>query len=191
MDLFEAIRTRRSVAQLSEEEVPRDLIEQMLEAAVWAPNHKRVEPWRFAVFTGASREKLAAAYRENYRLDHPDASEVELAGPGDKSAKRVLQAPVTIVVSSEAGATEIETQENYAATVIATEHILLAAHALGLGTCWRSGEAVYTKPRNAIKELIALPPESQLVAVLPIGFPAAEPRESRRASFKEKTRWFE
>ena len=190
MNVLEAIRSRRSLAQLRDEPVPREIIEQLLEAATWAPNHKHTEPWRFAVFSGAARERLAAAFRENYRLDHPQATPAELSGPGEKSARRVLAAPVTIVVSSEAGRSEVETLENYAATAVAVEHILLAAHALGLGAYWRTGEAAYTTPRNAIKELIAASPESQLVAFILLGYPASTEREGRRAPFDEKTQWF-
>lgn len=191
MNIFEAIHSRRSIAQLREDEVPREVIEQLLDAAVRAPNHKRVEPWRFAVFTGAAREKLAQAFRQNYQLDHPDAAAEELAGPGEKSAKRVLAAPVTIVVSSEAGKSEVETLENFAAAAVATEHILLAAHALGLGTYWRTGEAAYTQPRNAIKELIGAAPETQLVAFILLGYPVAPAPPGPRLPATEKTLWFD
>ena len=191
MHVLEAIQSRRSLAQLRDEPVPRELIEQLLEAAIHAPNHKHTEPWRFAVFSGDARQQLAQAFRENYRLDHPAATPEELAGPGEKSAKRVMAAPVTIVVWSEAGKNDVETLENYASTAVAVEHILLAAHALGLGAFWRTGEAAYTKPRNAIKELIAASSESQLVAFILLGYPAVTERESRRAPFSEKTQWFE
>ena len=191
MNVIEAIRTRRSIAQLRDDEVPRELIEQLLEAAIWAPNHKRVEPWRFAVFSGEAREKLAQALRDNYRFDHPDATPDELSGPGEKSARRVLSAPVTIVIWSEAGRNAVETLENFAATAIATQHILLAAHAFGLGVCWRSGEAAYTAPRNAVKDLVGAAPEAQLVAFLPIGYPAEAGKPGQRVPFGEKTQWFE
>ncbi|HEY0073207.1 MAG TPA: nitroreductase [Abditibacteriaceae bacterium] len=191
MNLLEAIHTRRSIAQLRPDEVPREVIEQLLEAAVRAPNHKRAEPWRFAVFSGVSREKLANAFRDNYRLDHPDATPEDLAGPGEKSAKRVLNAPVTIVVSSEAGKSEVETIENFAAAAVATEHILLVAHALGLGAYWRTGEAAYTKPRNAILELIGASSETQIVAFLLIGYPVEAALPGPRAAALEKTIWFD
>lgn len=190
MDIFEAIRTRRSIAQLRDDAVPRELIEQLLEAATWAPNHKRVEPWRFAVFSGAAREKLAQAFRNNYRFDHPDATPEELSGPGEKSAKRILGAPVTMVIWSQAGRSEVETLENFAATAVATQHILLAAHSLGLATCWRTGEAAYTTPRNAIKDLVGAASEAQIVAFLPLGYPADSGKSGQRAPFSERTQWF-
>ena len=191
MDALEAIRTRRSIARLREEPVPRAAIEEILEAAIWAPNHKRTEPWRFFVFSGDARTRLAEAFIENYKLDHPAATAEELAGPGRKSANRVLSAPVTIVVTADEGRTAVETLENYGAVATATEHILLAAHALGLGAYWRTGEAAYTAPRNAIKELIGVPARTQLAAFVLLGYPEEDGKASSRIPHTEKTTWFE
>src|SRR5687768_15254856 len=124
MDALEAIRTRRSIAKLREEPVPRAAIEEIREAAIWAPNHKRTEPWRFFFCSGDARTRLAEAFIENYKLDHPAATAEELAGPGRKSADRVLSAPVTIIVTADEGRTAVETLENYGAVATATEHIL-------------------------------------------------------------------
>ncbi len=191
MELLHALKTRRSLAQLKPDPVPRELIEQLLDAATWAPNHKKVEPWKFFVFTGDSRRKLADAIVENFRLDHPDADEEKVAGPGSKSAHRMLATPLVIVVTSDGGASEMETQENYGAVCAAVEHILLAAHGLGLGAYWRTGDAAYTAPRNAVKELIGEPESTQLVAFLLIGFPEVTEKASRRVPFQEKTVWFD
>lgn len=191
MDALQTMLTRRSIAKLRPEPVPRELIEQILESAIWAPNHKRTEPWRFFVFTGDSRTRLAEAFIENYRRDHPTATPEEMEGPGRKSATRVLQAPVTIVVTSDEGRSEVETIENYAAAVCATEHILLAAHALELGAYWRTGDSAYTAPHNAIKELIGVPEATRLVAFIPLGYPETTERESKRVPFDQKTTWFE
>lgn len=189
MELFEAIHARRSIAKLKPDAVPRELIEQIIEAAIWAPNHKRLEPWKFFVFSGASRQQLANAIIENYRRDHPAADEAELSGQGRKSADRVLAAPVTIVVSSDAHEDAILNLENYGATSAAVEHMLLAAHALGLGAYWRTGEAVYTAP-NAVKELIGESESTRLVALVILGYPDTELKTGRRACVQEKTRWF-
>lgn len=191
MDALEALRTRRSIAKLRPDPVPRAVIEEILEAAIWAPNHKHTEPWRFFVFSGDARARLAAAFIENYKLDHPDATPEELAGPGRKSANRVLSAPVTIIVTADEGRTAVETLENYGAVATATEHILLAAHALGLGAYWRTGEAAYTAPRNAIKELIGAPDHARLAAFILLGYPQEEVKERRRIPLSEKTTWFE
>ena len=67
--LFEAIRTRRSISlnSLDPEPIDRALIERMLEAANWAPTHKKTEPWRFVVYDGEHRQALSDAFSEAYR----------------------------------------------------------------------------------------------------------------------------
>ncbi len=191
MELLHALKTRRSIAQLKPDSVPRELIEQLLEMATRAPNHKKTEPWKFFVFGGESRHKLADAFVENYNLDHPAASKEELAGPGHKSANRVLSSPLVIVVTSDSGNNEVQTLENYGAVCAATQNILLAAHALGLSGFWRTGDAAYTAPRNAIKELIGVSESTQLAAFLLIGFPVVTEKNSPRLPFQEKTVWFD
>jgi len=191
MDALQTMLTRRSVAKLRPEPVPREVIEQLLESAISAPNHKFTDPWRFFVFTGDSRRRLADAFIENYRHDHPSATAEELAGPGQKSAKRVLQAPVTIVVTAKEGRNDVESIENYATAVCAAEHILLAAHALELGAYWRTGDSAYTAPHNAIKELIGVPESTRLVAFILMGYPEPSEKETFRTSADARTTWFE
>lgn len=191
MDIFEALKTRRSIAKLKADAVPREVIEQILETAIWAPNHKKLEPWKFFVFSGDSRQKLADTFVENYRRDHPAASEDELQNKARKNADRVLAAPVTIVVTSDAHDDEVLHLENFAATAAAVEHILLAAHALGLGAYWRTGDAAYTKPHNAIKELIGVNESTRLVAFIIMGYPEVTEKESRRIPIADKTVWMD
>jgi nitroreductase len=61
MDVFEAIRTRRSIGAVSQDVPPREVIEEILEAATWAPNHRLTEPWRFIVLAGSAREAFGEA----------------------------------------------------------------------------------------------------------------------------------
>lgn len=190
MDVFEAMRTRASLAKLKPDAVPRELVEQLLEVAVWAPNHKMTEPWKFSVWSGNSREKLAQAFRENYRRDHPDADAAELDGSGCKTANRVLAAPVTIVVTSDAGRNETETLENFVSASLAIQHILLAAHALELGAYWRTGESIYTQP-NAVLELLDLPQSARVAGFVLLGYPETTERNRRRTPWQEKTQWFD
>lgn len=58
MDALEALRTRRSIGRVKDREVPKELIEKIIEAATWAPNHVKTEPWRFFVLTGDGRKRL-------------------------------------------------------------------------------------------------------------------------------------
>lgn len=189
MDIFEAIQTRRSQAHLLPREVERDIIEQILSAGLWAPNHHHTEPWHFYVFQQEARQRLADAIMENFRRDHPDATPKEMEKAQNKNPRRISETPLVIVVSSDAGKDQMETQENYAASVCAVENILLAAHALGLGAFWRTGDAAYTSP-NAIKELLGLPESSTIVALLLIGYPDGFPKSATRKPLEEKVTWF-
>ncbi len=58
METLEAIHTRQSIGQVKPDPVPRELIEKILSAAVQAPNHYKVRPWRFVVLTGAGRDEV-------------------------------------------------------------------------------------------------------------------------------------
>ena len=60
-DALTSIKTRRSVKEYLPTEIPREWIEELLDAAHWAPNHKLTHPWRFHVFSGEGRERLVGA----------------------------------------------------------------------------------------------------------------------------------
>ena len=95
MEALEAIHTRYSAGKLKPDRVPRELIEQLLAAAVQAPNHYKVRPWRFVVLTGAGREKLGEAMAQSTRASKPDATEEDL----QKDRVKPLRAPVVIAVA--------------------------------------------------------------------------------------------
>lgn len=135
MDVFEAIRTRRSIHKVKPDCPPRADIEAILEAATWAPNHHRVEPWRFFVLAGDAREELGAAMAKAL---------AEHRAPLDAAARhawlatqraRARRAPVIIAVVVEPPQTPMVLEvENVQAVAAAIQNLLLAAHARGLGT---------------------------------------------------------
>lgn len=59
MQILEAIHGRRTIHRFQPDPVPREVLDEMLAAAVMAPNHKLTEPWRFSVVTGETKERLA------------------------------------------------------------------------------------------------------------------------------------
>lgn len=74
--LLDIARARRSVFPPfynSEKEVPKEIIEKILDAANWAPSHKKTEPWRFYIFTGKSREDLGKFMADYYLENTPEA----------------------------------------------------------------------------------------------------------------------
>ena len=94
MDVFEAIYGRHSQAKVKPDPVPRELIEKLLEAAVQAPNHYKVRPWRFVVLTGDGLKKLGDVMAASQQVRHPEFPPEAF----DKCRTLPLRAPVVIAV---------------------------------------------------------------------------------------------
>src|SRR5215212_803378 len=128
MDVFEAIHNRHSQKKVRPDPVSHELIEKMLDAAVQAPNHYKVRPWRFVVLTGEVRHRLGDVMSTSLRDRHPEFPQEAF----DKAHATPFQAPLVIAVGAdkptEAKVLEIE---NICAVAAATQNLLLAAHALG------------------------------------------------------------
>ncbi|RIE05467.1 nitroreductase family protein [Cohnella faecalis] len=188
MNVEEAIRTRRSIGKVKDEPVPRELLERMLEAAVWAPNHHQTEPWKFVVMTGEGRKTLGERTQKS-RPAFPKpfgAGEAELHKREEAKANR---APVVIaVVCSPSEAPRVSRAEEFAAANSAVQNLLLSAHASGLGAVWRSGDPMY---HPAMKSAFGLQPQEELVGLVYVGYPDLQPPEGKRIPAASKTIWIE
>jgi nitroreductase len=174
MDVFEALRTRRSVGAFSQEMPPLDVIERAIEAATWAPNHHLTEPWRFHVLVGDARAALASAICET--LPPEKATDEERRSVRGK----VGRAPVLVVVAQAGNADDpVRDLEDYAACACATQNLLLAAHAEGLAAKWSTGKLARSE---GARRHLGLGAHDRIVAYVYLGYPAgtiaAEPRRS-------------
>ena len=188
MELAEAIRSRQSINRVKQDPVPEEVVEEVLESAVHAPNHKITEPWLFHVFTGRGRGELARARAETARLQAEEEGEDEemAAGRVSRERKKAFRAPVVIAVVSRAGRDEVETTENYAACSAAVQNMLLTAHSLGLGAIWRTGPVAY---HRHMRDFLGLEAGDSIVAYLYLGHPDMGERSRRREPVSEKTTW--
>ena len=161
MDLMQAIRARRSIRNFRDMPVEEELLLAVLEAGRLAPSAKNMQDWRFIVVRdAATRSLLAKAARGQ-----------EFVG----------QAPVVIAACGTSDLVMTCGQPAYAIDVaIALDHMTLAAASLGLGTCWIG--ALY---EDKVKEILGVPPEIRVVALLPLGYPAVEPGPRGRKSLDE------
>ncbi len=158
MDVLEAIRTRRSIRRYKKEPVPEEMLEQILEAGRWAPSADNSQPWNFIVLRD---ENLMS-----------EIAEVTTYG------KFLAKAPLGIAVIIDPNASTHPVEDG----AIATQNMLLAAHALGLGACWiGSYGSVY---EDKVKETLKVPEEKRLLSIISIGFPT-ETREKMRKGLKE------
>ena len=185
METLEAIHTRQSIGKVKSDPVPRALIEKLLSAAVQAPNHYKVRPWRFVVMTGEARAKLGEVMADSLRAEHPEYPPEAF----EKEKGKPLRTPVLVAVGvdlpSEAKVIEVE---NICASAAAVENLLLAAHDLGLAAKWRTGTAA----RNPqVKRFLGFAPSQYLIAFVYIGYPEFEPAPTERPSYDDRTVWME
>lgn len=179
--VYQAIHGRRMNNEFTDESPSHESLERMLDAAVWAPNHRLTNPWRFVVLErgGEKRAEVAQlAYDHMYQRNQND----EFASG---SRQRVLDAPGLIYVFSLPGDTEELTQENYAATCCAVQNLLLAGVAEGLAGDWSTGN---TTRHPALAEAMGGDADWMMVGALFIGYPS-RPSASVRAPAAEVTAW--
>lgn len=165
MDLFKAISSRRSMRRYQDTPVSRDLLRQVLEAGRLAPSWKNSQCWQVIVVEDAeTRKKVGEAANHN-----PDISAYE-------------SAPYLLVVCADPAAVVSVSDKQYWMTDIGIfmEHMLLAATALGLGTCW-----VGAFPEEPIKEILGVPESNRIVCMTPLGVPAKESAPRPRKELAE------
>jgi len=157
LDVFEAIKTRRSIRAFTQEEISEEEVERILDAARQAPSAGNIQPWIFVVVRRSDmKRRLSKAALNQFFIE---------------------EAPVVIVVCADQersgrgygsrGANLYCIQD----TAAATQNILLAAHALGLGACW-----VGAFDEEEVRLILRAPRKVRPVAIIPIGHPAEKPR---------------
>lgn len=186
MDAYEAMAQRTSTRSFTPDPVPRPLIERLLAAAVRAPNHKLTEPWRFAVLAGASARRFAELRRAHRATRFPDPAAPEAAKAIDKTYREARDTPAFLIVMCAVSDDPVRQEEDFAATMMATENLLIAATAEGLGTYVRTGGIMGDA---AVRELAQAPAAHRIVAIVSLGYPAEMQEPRRRSAPAEKTVW--
>ncbi|MFF2480140.1 nitroreductase [Paenibacillus sp. NPDC058071] len=189
MNIEEAIRTRRSIGRVKKDPVDKQLIEKVLDAAIWAPSHHNTQPWKFIVMTGEGRAKLGEGYARvalaSLETGIGTALEERLA----KERTKAYRAPVVIAaVCSPSDDPRATLTEEIAAAHAAVQNLLLAAHANGLGAIWRSGDPMY---HPLMKDTFGLGAEEQIIGLIYIGYPDMTPPDVKRTAAADKTIWLE
>lgn len=207
MDLFDAIAGRKSIRKFTDQPVPDEDMSRILDAGRLAPSANNTQPWSFLVIRDkAVLRNMAAAVREMIDRMIPHAE-------SEKQAQRLAaykgnyytffeQAPVVIAVFLEAydaSSNRLLERMGYSAGEIkrlrpdpglqsvaaAIEHMLLAAHALGYGSCWMTGPLV---AQEAFEQLLGFGKERYIAALLPLGVPDEDPPNRSRKPLDEITR---
>lgn len=184
MDVSSAMAARQSVKKFSDRRVTRGEIEALLDRAVLAPNHRMTEPWRFYVLGPEARRAYGAALgaRKARRVEDPEAA----AQVARKVADENAALPAVIVVATRLDDNPEIREEDYAATMMAVQNILLAAVELGLGTHIKTG-AVMEDP--AARAAVGVPVDQRIVALINLGEPAELPSPKPRMDARQHTVW--
>ena len=182
------IAERRSIkpAEYSEKMISREIIEDLLKAANWAPTHAFTEPWRFDVFTGESLKELAEFQSELYKQCMP--AEKFREDKYEKMKKMPLQASHVISIGMKRQVAEkLPEFEELAAVAMAVQNMHLLATAYGLAAYWTSGGV--TNIEEA-KPFFNLGEKDQLLGFFYLGYPKGDwPTGKRKSAIECKTRW--
>ncbi|MNQ01473.1 putative NAD(P)H nitroreductase YdjA [compost metagenome] len=171
MDALDALLNRVSVPRLCEPAPDQAQRELLFRAALRAPDHGQLRPWRFLTIEGAAREHLGELFAQVLAAGAGDVSEEALA----KARAMPLRAPLLVVVVAHVQAhAKVPPQEQVIAAGCAAHAILLAAHAQGIGAVWRTGDLAY----NArVAAGLGLGSDEQIIAFLYLGTAERELRK--------------
>lgn len=182
MHVDDAIKTRRSHKLFDGTPVPATTVRELLELAIWAPNHKRTEPWRFAVARGPRLADLA------------QASAAVMAPLGEKAAGKIektrtmLQGAGAVIAVSyvrSPGDPERD-REDYAAVACAIQNVMLGVVARGLVSYWTTSGALIGPGLHGFWQL---PAGEDLVGAIVIGGAQVAMPAMRQRSVDDVTRW--
>lgn len=166
MDVFEAIKNRRSIRAFERKPVSEEHVEKLIDAARHAPSAGNIQPWEFVIVRSREvKQQLSVAALNQVFIE---------------------EAPVVIVVC----ANEARSGQGYGSrgvnlyciqdTAAATENMLLAAYALGLGACW-----VGAFREEMVRKVLNTPTHVRPVAIIPVGYPSKKPTPRRRRALEE------
>ncbi len=159
-----AIHQRRSVGRVAPDPVSRDLVDELLRAAIAAPNHRLTHPWRFVVLAGDARRQVGEAHGRAVARTTPGQEAATLA----KEAARLERAPVVIACAVAGSDDPVQAREDRDAVAAGVQNLLLAAHAHGLAAIWRTG-VMADEPE--VLEALGLDSDDGLVGMIYLGHP--------------------
>lgn len=157
MSLIDVILSRRSIRRYEQKEIPKDVIDKILESGRQAPSAANKQPWRFIVLTDAEIKKELSKGLFN---------------------RFIKDAPITIVGCAHRDL--IAWKWSIVGTTIAMQNMVIAAWSMGVGSCW-----VGDFNEEKVKKLLKIPESWSVVALVSFGYPAEKPEPRKGKSIEE------
>ena len=168
MEYYHAVSSRRSIRKYRPDPVPPQALHRIFEAVREAPSAKNIQPWKFILVKDPeNRKRLVEACNKQAFLAEAPLVVVACGWPAQayhRMGGSLSSLPIDLG--------------------IAMEHLVLAATAEGLGTCW-----IGAFTESAVKEILQVPPEASVVALTPLGLPADVPAPRPRKPLAEIVAW--
>ena len=175
MDALDLLLTRDSAMKLEAPAPSESDLDKMFQSAARAPDHGRLRPWRFVVIGSDQRAKFGDLMADALRRKDPNVSEEMLV----RERAKPMRAPTIVVAAAHVQkGHRIPEVEQISAAAAAAQNIMLAAHALGFGAMWKTGEPAYDA---GVKTALGLDADDDIMGFLYVGTrtggssPAARP----------------
>lgn len=185
MEPLQLLKSRRTALALGDPGPSSLEVCGLLECAASAPDHGGLRPWRFIIIFSDARKAFGALLAADYLRRNPDADTQQR----QREYEKAFRAPTIIVVAAVFDeSSRIPSSEQHSATAAAAQNILLAAHALGFGSMWKTGPAAYSE---TVKQGLGLPPTAQIIGFIFLGTdtrPALKPPRER--VYLDRVRWW-
>lgn len=183
--IFDLIARRRAVfpAQYNEKPISRRHLEKILQAANWAPTHRKTEPWRFKVFTGEGRTRLGNFLSDTYQQVTPKPKQVKIK----KLRENPSKAAAVIAICMQRDPEErVPEWEEIASVAMAVQNMWLCCTELGIGSYWSSPALI-----QHMDTFLDLQAGERCLGFFYMGYYDTVPEPGERNPIEEKVVWIE
>lgn len=169
------IKERRTIRTFKDDPVSDELLLELLNVAIWAPNHENRQPWRFLLYKGEGRAALGDAMLQTYTGEDRERY-------GKRKLEYFLEVPAHLVVVLKEDTRQKQWDEDYAAACALIQNFQLAAWEQGVGVVWKTNRYNY---ETNFREAIGIQPGEKIVGILHIGYPEVIPAVQKRTPAEE------
>lgn len=186
-EITEVIRNRRTIypEQYSDRKIHKEIVQDVLNNAIWAPTHGKTQPWRFHVFMGNSKISLSDFLSDLYQKKFVGDDFNQMKYNKLKNRPLLSSVAIAIVMSPDPNERIIELEE-IEAVACAVQNMHLTCTAYGIGGFWSSPKLAYT---NEMNQFLGISQKEKCLGIFYMGYPAIEWPKGQRKPIEYSTTW--